>query len=344
MCKKFTSPEYFCLFSSYLCYNVLVFSTIHQEGDAFMDSEIKTLLASKYQLDLEEDILFTKDEYLKFFFDWQEKPRTLYLISGNPLTLGLPFRESTIHFPDFISLIETDNELAEVEGRHTFVQRLIQRIEYMGNDLLLYLPLKHETGKLWLTVSLQKKTTHQQRPQLIYGQVIRLSHTTPVEIIHYQKTYQDPLTRLFTRETLRQHLKNFIPNDQTYAMYMDLDGFKKINDFFGHKFGDQFLIDIAERFIAVWESDVVYYRLGGDEFFIIVYHHSEEMVKARAQKLITMIESLEIEGRTAGVSASIGVVRITEENKQYDTLLDLADRAMYKAKNTGKGHCVVTKE
>jgi len=309
-----------------------------------MNSEIQSFFQSVYQLDPIQDIFFTNDEYIKFALDWQEVPCTIYLISGNPTPLGLPSSDHKIAIQDFLPYIEMDNELAEVEGRHTFIDRLIQRIEFMGSDLLLYLPIKHEAGKLWLTITIQKKTTFQQRPQLIYGQVIRVSHTTPVEIIHYQKTYQDPLTRLFTRETLRQHLKNFIPNDQTYAMYMDLDGFKKINDFFGHKFGDQFLIDIAERFIAVWESDVVYYRLGGDEFFIIVYHHSEEMVKARARKLIEMIESLEIEGRAAGVSASIGIVRITEENKQYDRLLDLADRVMYKAKNTGKGHCILTKE
>ena len=102
-------------------------------------------------------------------------------------------------------------------------------------------------------------------------------------------------------------------------------------------------MDISRRFIEKWESDVIYYRLGGDEFFVIVYNHSEEAIKKRANDLIRLIESVDVEGKKGGVSASIGIVRITEDNKQYETLLDIADQTMYQAKNSGKGKIVLLK-
>jgi len=91
----------------------------------------------------------------------------------------------------------------------------------------------------------------------------------------------------------------------------------------------------------VWEQEVVYYRLGGDEFFIIVYNHTEAQIIERSKRIIRLVESIQVDDQPGGVSASIGIVPVTEANKSYDTLLDLADGAMYRAKNSGKGQCVL---
>ena len=64
---------------------------------------------------------------------------------------------------------------------------------------------------------------------------------------------------------------------------MDL---KKINDIYGHDKGDQFLIDIANHFINHWEYNVIYYRLGGDEFFVYVYDHTKRKYFAKSSKKI----------------------------------------------------------
>ncbi|MCK7487794.1 MAG: GGDEF domain-containing protein [Bacillus subtilis] len=114
-----------------------------------------------------------------------------------------------------------------------------------------------------------------------------------------------------------------------------------MNDRFGHRYGDDFLIRLANEFIAVWEQEVVYYRLGGDEFFIIVYNHTEAQIIERSKRIIRLVESIQVDDQPGGVSASIGIVPVTEANKSYDTLLDLADGAMYRAKNSGKGQCVL---
>lgn len=303
-----------------------------------MNQEQWTLLEERYRLRFLNDVAFRDNHHLTFWFDWQEIPRTLHIVSGSLASLGFG-EDHTVSLTDLAQRIEIHNELAEVEGRETFLASIIRRIDRLQSDLVLYIPFKHPNGRLWTTVALEAITHLDNLPQLIYGRVVYQTFHIPHEIVHYQRTYQDALTRLFTRETLRNHLNSLVVRPGTYAMYMDLDGFKQINDVFGHKSGDAFLKAIADAFIALWEQDVIYYRLGGDEFFILVYHHDEMMVKERARRMIKAIEAMEVQGQKAGVSASIGIVPVLEEYKNYDKLLDLADKAMYEAKREGKGRC-----
>jgi diguanylate cyclase (GGDEF)-like protein len=303
-----------------------------------MNQEQWTLLEERYRLRFLDDVAFRDNHHLTFWFDWQESPRTLHIVSGSLASLGFG-EDHTVPLANLAQHIEIHNELAEVEGRETFLASLIRRIDRLQTDLVLYIPFKHPNGRLWTTVALEAITHLDNKPQLIYGRVVNQTFHIPHEIVHYQRTYQDALTRLFTRETLRNHLNSLVIRPGTYAMYMDLDGFKQINDVFGHKSGDAFLKAIADAFIALWEQDVIYYRLGGDEFFVLVYHHDETMVKVRAQRMIKAIEAMEVQGQKAGVSASIGIVPVMEEYKNYDKLLDLADKAMYEAKREGKGRC-----
>jgi diguanylate cyclase (GGDEF)-like protein len=288
-------------------------------------------------------LVFRHDHHIMFTFDWSQSPRIVKIISGDPTTLGLPAL-TEFPFHDIIPHIETKNELAEVEGRETFIASIRRRIDRLDGDMSLYIPFRHPEGKLWASVSLERISEENGKPKIVFCRIHQLSKETPREIIHYQRTYQDALTRLFTRETLKQHLRTLIVHPGTYAMYMDLDDFKRINDQFGHRRGDEFLIRLANEFIAVWEQEVVYYRLGGDEFFIIVYNHTEAQIIERAKKIIRLVESIHVDGHPGGVSASIGIVPITDQNKGYDTLLDLADGAMYCAKNNGKGQCILLTE
>lgn len=301
-----------------------------------MNDSTVSMLEQNHDLRFLNDVAFRDDHHLTFWFDWQACPRQLHVISGDPGTLGFE-KTDVFLLSKLAEHIEIHNELAEVEGRETFLSSIVRRIDRLTGDLILYLPFRHPEGRLWTTVALEAITTNGDRPKLVYGRVVYRTFKLPYEIVHYQRTYQDALTRLFTRETLRNHLNSLVIRPGTYAMYMDLDGFKRINDRFGHKHGDAFLKAIADAFIALWEQDVIYYRLGGDEFFVLVYHHSDAMVVDRAKRMIADIEAMTIDQQPAGVSASIGIVPVLEEYKNYDLLLDLADKAMYEAKREGKG-------
>ncbi len=121
-------------------------------------------------------------------------------------------------------------------------------------------------------------------------------------------------------------------------LYMDLDGFKAVNDTLGHHTGDLLLIGVAERLSAcVRESDTVA-RLGGDEFTVILSSmHRLEDVEAEARKIIrSMSAPFVLEGCQASVGVSIGIARYTEEADNEDDLVRRADEAMYAAKSAGK--------
>ena len=121
-------------------------------------------------------------------------------------------------------------------------------------------------------------------------------------------------------------------------LFMDLDGFKKVNDTLGHHSGDLLLMSVAERLRqCVRESDTVA-RLGGDEFTIILNEAREhDQVAKVAEKIIeTMARPFELEGQEARIGVSIGIARYSEGVGNEDELVIDADQAMYAAKSAGK--------
>ncbi len=121
-------------------------------------------------------------------------------------------------------------------------------------------------------------------------------------------------------------------------LYIDLDGFKTVNDTHGHALGDQLLRDVSVRLKrAIRKSDIAA-RLGGDEFVIALIHSSLENANAFAGKLIEIIsEPYRLGVIEAHISASIGIAGYPRSATDVDILLKNADHAMYMAKSLGKG-------
>jgi len=129
-------------------------------------------------------------------------------------------------------------------------------------------------------------------------------------------------------------------------LFVDIDGFKAVNDTLGHKAGDELLIAIAGRLEAsVRESDIVA-RIGGDEFTIHLGGQcSQKDTCIIAEKVITSIaEPFELEDGTANVGASIGVSLYPTDATQVEALVQGADTAMYVAKKSGKNAYKLFKE
>lgn len=304
-------------------------------GDYQMiNHEMVLWLKNEFNIDFYDEIAFSSIRRVSFVIDIDEKPLMCRVVTGQLSSVSLP---DWSYFPvnDLFQYVDENNLLAEVEGRHNFIQNIRQKFNTFDQELYLYIPVKRNFEPLWLYMSFTRHLVHGKH--FVFAQVVRIYEQTPVEIIHYQKTYQDPLTKLFTRETLKLHMNNLSSTDNAYVMYLDVDDFKYINDQYGHQTGDQFLIDIANYFIGKWEYNVLYYRLGGDEFFMYCYDHTLEQIETRAKQLIYDIENLNDISKTIGVSVSIGIVKITDQNKGYHSLLNLGDKTMYVSKAKGKG-------
>ena len=153
----------------------------------------------------------------------------------------------------------------------------------------------------------------------------------------------DPLTGLANRRLLAERMSMALVharrNKSAMAVvYLDLDGFKQINDTLGHGAGDVLLKMVAERLVvAVREEDTVA-RLGGDEFVIALWHVSgldyAAMVASRVIEAVS--QPYHIEGHSISITISAGVSIYPAHGEDADTLLKSADLALYEAKRAGK--------
>lgn len=189
---------------------------------------------------------------------------------------------------------------------------------------------------------------------LIYFLVIKpfiITHDEALTKIS-QLAYIDPLTQLANRRFLSRHLEITVSSSVRHEIYgalllLDLDGFKSINDLYGHDAGDAVLIAISERLQSITRSEDVVGRLGGDEFVVLIDHLdnderiAHDKVARITRKLINKVNNpIEFNGKTLHVGASIGIRLLSFEKMETETAINEADIAMYRAKQAGGG-CAV---
>ncbi len=155
--------------------------------------------------------------------------------------------------------------------------------------------------------------------------------------------HHDVLTGLPNRLLLADRLEQSIAlarrNNELFAVcYLDLDGFKTINDQYGHATGDLLLSEIAQRIKIITRGSDTAARVGGDEFVIILNElTSPEGCKELINRLLEEIaHPIEIDNIKHKITASIGVAICPNDSNDPETLLQLADKAMYQAKRSGK--------
>ena len=160
--------------------------------------------------------------------------------------------------------------------------------------------------------------------------------------IHFM-AYNDLLTGLPNRELFADRLQQAIyhsrrTNKLLGVCYLDLDGFKPVNDQYGHDVGDKLLIEFARRLKDEMREIDTIARLGGDEFVLLLNEiNSINQGDEILQRLLDSIaEPFDIRDNRIYVSASIGVSYYPHDNVEADALLRHADQAMYQAKNSGK--------
>ncbi|MFA9274508.1 MAG: EAL domain-containing protein [Candidatus Aquirickettsiella gammari] len=174
----------------------------------------------------------------------------------------------------------------------------------------------------------------------VFSDISRIkSHEAELDKI----AYYDILTGLPNRRLLGDRLDQALSRAQRdqsslAVCFLDLDGFKAINDQYGHHVGDQLLIGVSAHLRAVLRANDSLARLGGDEFVILLsdIKNSMESVQILDRILAAANRSVRVDGNDLSVSVSIGVSLYPGDNANADSLLRHADQAMYVAKNSGK--------
>ena len=173
--------------------------------------------------------------------------------------------------------------------------------------------------------------------------------TNITQLIAHQKqlervAFHDALTGLPNRLFLSEHMRQAIAGARRQreflaVCYLDLDGFKAVNDAFGHAAGDQVLQEVAARCQVVLRSNDTMARIGGDEFVILLgdLRHPSNCNGLLDRLLAEVRRPIALGDQQVCVTVSIGVALFPNDDADPETLLHYADLAMYQAKQSGKG-------
>jgi diguanylate cyclase (GGDEF)-like protein len=228
-----------------------------------------------------------------------------------------------------LKIVLKTQEQVTVIHRHKTADGTERLYEVVGTPL--FDDQRHVSGMVQVSRDI---TIHIETQQELQDKKTRLEHVAS----------HDNLTGLPNRTLLADRLNQTMAQvrrrgDQIAVAYIDLDGFKEINDNYGHDTGDLFLVALAHRLRDILREGDTIARLGGDEFVAVLVdlHDSKDSIPLLERMLSTTAQPVHLGELRLRVSASIGVTFYPQkEDADADQLLRQADRAMYKAKVTGK--------
>lgn len=178
---------------------------------------------------------------------------------------------------------------------------------------------------------------------LMQFSLIDITEQKRSEIEIWRKANFDPLTGLANRNLCQDRLERALARarrsgQKVGVFYIDLDGFKAVNDTLGHAAGDQLLVDSARRLESCIREQDTAARLGGDEFVLIVQDIVDRAdLKRVADDALRLLSApFALDGGTRQISCSLGIAVFPEDANSLEALLEAADQALYKAKRAGK--------
>ena len=271
-------------------------------------------------------------------WDWDVIADALYCSPRWKLMIGLSADDSVSTLADWLNLADEEDRAAldEAIKAHLTSERSHFEIEYR---------LRHVDGSIrWVHCRgiAQRENGLAVR---VAGSQTDITDQRRIRDSLAQAAQHDALTDLPNRTLFRELVQRAIaqtsrtPSSGYGVLFIDLDGFKAINDTHGHVAGDRFLKSISRRLHAQLRPGDVLARLGGDEFGVLAHDVVSTddlcMIAERLQQALA--EPFQINKQKVHGSASIGIVVGTPESKSVDALLRDADIAMYRAKAAGRG-------
>ncbi|HWE86847.1 MAG TPA: GGDEF domain-containing protein [Terracidiphilus sp.] len=172
-----------------------------------------------------------------------------------------------------------------------------------------------------------------------YLAALRASQQQLQRQAHYDELTELPNRRMFYEQLERALALAKREGWQAAVLYLDLDGFKPVNDRYGHAVGDELMAQAAKRMQGrVRKSDTLA-RMGGDEFTLVVAHLNtcEDAGRLASELQGLLNEPFMVDGHPIVISASIGVAVFPKDSMQPEELVERADQAMYRAKRSGPG-------
>lgn len=286
-------------------------------------------------LDLAKEILPDKLIYLTSLSDSQQ---VVLKVSDEREDIGVseglsaPLENSVCHRIDFkkktpLLFPDVEHDTESLHLRNLLLDANIK--SYLG------LPISQLNGERFGTLCVvdSQASAYDDRTIQLLQRIVRMfSYYLELE----RRAYRDPLTDLYNRHYMMLYFENGMKSRGT-LFFLDLDGFKRVNDTFGHDRGDEVLKEVANRLrhFIVPHSDAFAVRIGGDEFIVhLSGEKNEAEINALADELLQMMSQWPEE---EGLSTSIGIISYEADSAiPLPELLRQADQALYRAKLAGK--------
>lgn len=248
--------------------------------------------------------------------------------------------------PHFVTLYE----LLHDDDKPRFEQQVQAYLSGQTSEYKIEYKIRCKDGEYkWvLSRGMVVERDSEKRPLRMIGTHTDISQSKMLEQSIWQQANFDPLTGLPNRrlflDRLQQQINMSQREDKQFAVvFIDLDGFKAVNDAHGHLVGDQLLVAFSQRIQAFFRQSDTFARFAGDEFAMILGNmQSQADMTAFAEKIIEAAEQPFALGQlTVQITTSIGLACYPQHGTEVDDLLRHSDTAMYAAKAQGKNSWVL---
>jgi len=250
-----------------------------------------------------------------------------YYLSGNP-----PFTEAMGRKVRNLKQLITQTNVLD-----TLYQALADTGRFEGDVLM-----RAKSGQRWYhLVAINPQSEGDHKASILLHQ-FDINRRKMMEIALEEEVLTDPLTGLLNRRGLDKKLAALERENQGFVIYyIDLDGFKLINDSYGHDVGDDALIEVTHRIITLLPDGHEHFacRFGGDEFIVGIKQQLPALdYEQLAHDIVNSLSSSyqDPDQNAMALSASVGVALYPEDTQTFKDIIVCADAAMYEAKDTGK--------
>lgn len=213
----------------------------------------------------------------------------------------------------------------------------------IDDTVLEYQAMEADGNVYWIACNIRVKQSENQKELIAYLIYRNIDKRKKEQMKLEKEATFDTLTGAYKRQPAKEKIQKKMQETLTKGcchafLLLDMDNFKTLNDTLGHMCGDQALINFVKIAKENCRHQDIVCRLGGDEFIIFLESTVEDAVEKKIQSLQEKFRvTYEKDGKSVTVSASIGVVLIRDNTRNFEELYALADKALYRVKTTEKG-------
>lgn len=250
-----------------------------------------------------------------------------------------PIKELTL--PDFLKTFINDSSFIHPDDKEVLKEHILDRTLPEGGQRSFELRVKKASGEYFWCLCQYQMVYEKKKalPTLLFGKLSDISDQKQKEEGLLARSEIDGLTGVYNKAAIESKVREYLKqeNAKGVLLMVDFDDFKMVNDYYGHKAGDDTLQAVGELMRASFRENDLLGRVGGDEFMVFLPDTADfEGAVRRANGLLRGVRGLSIEDGPQHLACSIGGSVYSKDADSYEKLYELADQALYQAKRAGK--------